>query len=285
MSGARDGGALIAASTGMNSVYVWDVESSMCRHFFRVISEDGIPQSLSHASPPPPAPPALRPIALDTKPHQDFGAIDAKAMAKLNISDLTPEQNVIRALYTSPDASYVITGGADRRIRYWDIFNPAGSYVVSGIERNKPKPKYISHIEEGKLAIIDFNSFMLGASIIEELPQAYFNSPYYAMHANDAFVQVPSAPAPASTYVNSNSSIIENRFKAAQPSVNHMDCLLDIKALELPQPMLISSSRSGDIKVCKCDRSMAQTDNSEKLSCCTRHNYLNDDKDPSTILS
>jgi phosphoinositide-3-kinase regulatory subunit 4 len=151
MSGTKDGGAMIAASTGMNSVYVWDLESSTCKNFFRVISEDGVPQSLSHSVLPPPAPPALRPLALDTKPHQDFGAIDAKAMAKLNISDLTPEQNVIRALYSSPDANYVITGGADRKVRYWDVFNPGSSYVVSGIERNQLKPKYISHIEEGKI--------------------------------------------------------------------------------------------------------------------------------------
>jgi len=72
-------------------------------------------------------------------------------MANLNTADLISEPPVIRSLFTPPDSSYFITGGTDRRIRYWDILNPSQSYTVSGIDKNAlVKPKYFAHTDFGK---------------------------------------------------------------------------------------------------------------------------------------
>eukprot|EP01102_Stenamoeba_stenopodia_P013571 TRINITY_DN4425_c0_g1_i2.p1 TRINITY_DN4425_c0_g1~~TRINITY_DN4425_c0_g1_i2.p1 ORF type:complete len:680 (+),score=156.94 TRINITY_DN4425_c0_g1_i2:145-2040(+) len=226
---SKEGLSLVAAASGLNSVYVWDVESSLCRYMFRVIGEDFIPPSLSNTSIAPPPPP-LKPIPLDSKPHHDFGTIDSKVMASLNTADLVSEPPVIRALFTPPDSSYFITGGTDRRIRYWDILSPSQSYTITGTDKSTiAKPKYFAHTE-------------FGATILEEFPPSY--STYFGEEG-----QTPTPTG--STTAPSPTTPQENKSKTHLPSVNHSDCILDIQALELPHQMLISSSRDGSVKVWK----------------------------------
>ena len=46
------------------------------------------------------------------------------------------------------DSSYLITGGTDCRVRYWDMMKPLDSYIVSGLQRQQ-KPIYSSDNQEG----------------------------------------------------------------------------------------------------------------------------------------
>ena len=102
----------------------------------------------------------------------------------------------MRALASPSECSYLLTAGADKRIRFWDIATPANSYAVCGVDPGAPRPRY-SHQDP----------LMLEAA--------------------------------------------NSKLRAHLPSMNHHDCILDMKMLELPHRMLISSSRDGVVKVWK----------------------------------
>lgn len=40
------------------------------------------------------------------------------------------------------DMGYLITGGGDRKLRYWDLGRPSGSAVVSGLDIDEERPVY-----------------------------------------------------------------------------------------------------------------------------------------------
>ena len=120
-----------------------------------------------------------------------------------------------RALASPHEGSYLLTAGTDKRVRYWDITTPANSYAVCGVEAGAPRPRY-SHQA-------------MTAAGGEQVP---------------LFREVPNAQDPQA---------LENVKQRAGglPSTNHHDCILDLKLLELPHKMLISSSRDGVVKVWK----------------------------------
>ncbi|KAJ3050430.1 Serine/threonine-protein kinase, partial [Rhizophlyctis rosea] len=48
----------------------------------------------------------------------------------------------VRSFVTSPDANFLITGGSDRKIRYWDTAAVEASYVVSGLDGDDAAPRF-----------------------------------------------------------------------------------------------------------------------------------------------
>lgn len=40
------------------------------------------------------------------------------------------------------DCNYIIAGGSDRKLRFWDFSEPSKSFVVAGLENDEIQPKY-----------------------------------------------------------------------------------------------------------------------------------------------
>jgi len=195
---AKFGSWVFSTSGNSNEVAVWDVESASCRQIFRVLTTEETPSI-----------PSMK--ALDAPNALDYGVEDLQMPSIINNN---PNAVVgIKCMLIPQEAPYVITGGDDKRIRYWDLSNAINSYTICGLENDQAKPRYSSHL---------FDSI-----------NVYQEHPNFASNSSE-----------------SQTSTI-NKHRAASPTVNHHESILDVQYMELPHRMLISGSRDGVIKVWK----------------------------------
>ncbi|KAF9367600.1 Serine/threonine-protein kinase, partial [Podila verticillata] len=118
-------GKVIIAS-GRNEVSVWDLEHVECRETFGVRSADEKKAlSLDNFK-------ASEPLSGSELLRTSFTSSD---------SNVSADQSV-RAVIFPTDCEYMITAGADRKIRYWDTSRVDLSYIISGHDIQDPPPKY-----------------------------------------------------------------------------------------------------------------------------------------------
>lgn len=41
-----------------------------------------------------------------------------------------------------PDASFMLTAGMDRKLRYWALMDVQTSYIITGLQADEPTPQY-----------------------------------------------------------------------------------------------------------------------------------------------
>ena len=110
--------------------------------------------------------------------------------------------------------SYLITGGTDTHIRYWDFTSPRSCYTVSGPHPGMPRPTY-------------------------DAPAAGDGSAFFV--CTDHRAPPPDALDPA------DAPHLMQRGPVAPPSA-HKDAVLDLKSIDLPLKLMLSSSRDGVVK-------------------------------------
>jgi phosphoinositide-3-kinase regulatory subunit 4 len=123
---------------------------------------------------------------------------------------------------------YILSGGSDRKLRFWDTADAKHSAILSGLEADDPRPVYtVSRPTTG--LIIN----------VERLPRPQ-----------------PTAPNAAAGSSRSSSSNSKGQDKkASRPTVmtlhqqlllrTHLDAITDVALLESPYGMTISVDRSG----------------------------------------
>jgi phosphoinositide-3-kinase regulatory subunit 4 len=186
----------IFSSNANNTVTLWDIEANMGKHVLRInplSRSEGIvspndmspplenlkgyttPVSISTSSP-------FRSTASDrlsanSESLLSFPArgarsnsikLDSTLKSSESMSDLSDlseitadfpkERPNIRAMLVPPEASYVITGGSDAKIRFWDLQKSGESYTVSGLQSDQ-KAKYSSDSQKG-VSITQENTFL-----------------------------------------------------------------------------------------------------------------------------
>ncbi|KAF9914479.1 Serine/threonine-protein kinase [Lobosporangium transversale] len=189
------GGKIIIAS-GKNEVSVWDIEHVECREVFGVRNAD-----------------EKKAFSFDT-----FRATEPLSGSELlrnsftsNDSNVSADQSV-RAVIFPAECEYMITGGADRKMRYWDTGRVEISYVISGHDPQDSPPKYTTRRFEG-------------------MPVHYEVTPLAGVKPRGG----------------GRSNVIT--VQQQQLLRNHLDAITDIALTELPCMMLISGDRDGVIKV------------------------------------
>lgn len=250
-------GAYLFAAAGENEAAVWGIpeggESYKC---FRTVPLD--------ASRSPLAPlPVLSSIALPR--HARAPVRDAIASAYANVvppsnmlpfggGGSSPEQQMfdringygsnvngltyggsghsVRALLgriSQSNSSYLITAGTDRCIRYWDFSTPTKCYTVSGLQPAQPK------------GIFDCST---GVSPGNAADLPYANSAL----TNKLFVCYVAETPSADKILQAHLPVREGRG-VTLPSANFKDAILDLKTIDLPLRLMLSSSKDGDIKL------------------------------------
>lgn len=51
-------------------------------------------------------------------------------------------ENTIRAISSPSDCRFLLTGGVDRKLRFWDMSRIENSAVILGLDIDEPKPRY-----------------------------------------------------------------------------------------------------------------------------------------------
>ncbi|KAJ8060412.1 hypothetical protein OCU04_010740 [Sclerotinia nivalis] len=217
----------VAGGSGQGEVTVWDVEKTQCREVYRSGSSREAPKN-------------YEPWPVDEDRPEGMlgrfaGALEPTAAAS---------NYGIRAMITGTDANddnrdvkygFLITGGSDRKIRFWDLSRVESSMVVSGLETDELKPSYAS---SHPTPILTLNN--------ERVPRQTPTAPNAGTRdrGNDGGRAEGSskggAKAPRSTVI----SLQGQKLLRA-----HLDSILDVALLESPYGMMVSVDRGGVIFV------------------------------------
>ena len=218
----------VAGGTGQTEITVWDVEKTECREVFRA----GITKSSGRDS--------LKAYEAwkvdEEKPEGMLGrfatAIDPlgggngnsdKGIRALAVGVDFPDDNKWEGKY-----GFLLTGGADKKLRFWDVTRSDASMVISGLDAEEDQPKFSTTHPTTSLTL---NT--------ERIPQ-----------------QVPSAPnAAAGSSPGGKKSVVKQPrstiISAQQQQLlrSHLDTITDVALLEYPLGMTVSVDRMGCVYV------------------------------------
>mmetsp|Transcript_11787 Transcript_11787/g.25449 ORF Transcript_11787/g.25449 Transcript_11787/m.25449 type:complete len:1357 (+) Transcript_11787:1-4071(+) len=158
--------------------------------------------------------PHLESINIPSRPGKRVVSLDASIQMATRSSTSCASMNALVGGINPQGPSYLMTGGSDHMIRYWDLNSASKSCYVSGLERNQPPPSF-EQIQVGG------NSHLI-------------------------LCRQPSIPP---TRLMENSKLASrNRRGVAKCDVRHMDSILDLKTVKNPA-LLLSASRDHTIKL------------------------------------
>ena len=225
----------VTGGTGQTDITIWDIEKTECREVFRAgVPKNGGKENLK----------AYEPWRVDDeKPEGMLGrfatAIDPSGAGNSNLD------KGIRALAVGIDSpepnwegkyGFFLTGGVDKKLRFWDVTRADASMVISGLDAEEDQPKFTTTHPTTTLTV---NS--------ERVPQAAPSAPSAAA-GNKAGSSSAGGKKPLSLDVKPpRSAIISKQQQLLLRS--HLDTILDVCLLESPMGMTISVDRMGCIYV------------------------------------
>ena len=209
----------VAGGSGQGEVTVWDVEKTQCREVYRAGgSRDG--------------PKGYDPWPVDE--DRPEGMLGRFATA-LEPSGSSSTDRGVRAMITGTDThddnreskyGFIITGGSDKKIRFWDVTRVENSMVVSGLDAEELKPTFTSAHPTASLTL---NT--------ERIPRPGPTAPNAGAGSRSSNSSKTSSGRPPRSTVIS--------LQQQQLLKSHLDSILDIALLESPYGMMVSVDRSG----------------------------------------
>jgi phosphoinositide-3-kinase, regulatory subunit 4 len=217
-------GRWVCVAGGRGEVTVWDIEKTQCREVYRA---SGNREGLKVYDP--------WPVDED-KPEGMLGRF-ATALEPGSIGNA---DRSVRAMVVGTDAhddgrdlkyGFLVTGGSDKKIRFWDLAHVENSAVISGLAVDEPKPIFTSSHPTVSLTL---NAERLPRSGPPTAPNAAAGS---SRASNSSKRSNNSGDKPP------RSTVISQQQKQLLRS--HLDSILDIALLESPYGMTVSVDRSG----------------------------------------
>ncbi|OLL25379.1 putative serine/threonine-protein kinase VPS15 [Neolecta irregularis DAH-3] len=206
----------IAGGTGSGEITVWDIEKTQCREVYR--TGGGKDSGKGYEA-----------IHID----DDENEIGRRSTVSPTLSFMTSNEIVdrgIRAIALGKEATndgissrnvgaHLITGGTDRKIRFWNMLKIDQSSIISGLGLEEPKPTY--------------NNTQLTTHLT-------LNKEQIALPAAQSRPGKKRVSKPRSSVISAQ----QHRLLS-----QHLDAITDIAIIESPFGMVVSVDRSGVIKV------------------------------------
>jgi phosphoinositide-3-kinase regulatory subunit 4 len=141
----------------------------------------------------------------------------------------TPDDD--KAASSNSKLGFIVSAGSDRRIRFWDLANPAGSMIVSGLDavpngNAASKPQYESTQPGPNLSMVT-----------EHMPRSSADGAAAAGSKKGA-----SPRPPRSTVISLQQQMLLK---------SHLDIIQDVAVLRQPYGMIVSVDRAGMVYVFK----------------------------------
>ncbi|KFA63079.1 hypothetical protein S40285_08434 [Stachybotrys chlorohalonatus IBT 40285] len=209
----------ISGGTGHGEVTVWDLERTVCREIYRTgNSKDG------------------------AKTYEAWDVDDDKLQRILGRFATSLESNEavhadrgVRAMAvgtgTAEDSrevrhAFIVTGGSDKRLRFWDISRIENSSIYSGLAPDDARPAYMQTHPTTAMTV---------------------NAEKFPRNAPTAANARPSTKGKSTSARPARSTVIS--LQQQQLLQSHLDSILDVTLLEYPYAMSVSVDRSGVVFV------------------------------------
>jgi len=211
---------------------VWNLDAGgACRRCFRTV----VPQE-GHALAAAPLP-TLDAVPLPNHPdapisYAGLGAAAAPPSSSNGVGGAVHSVRAIMGRISTNGNSYVITGSTDRHIRFWDLASPSKCFTVSGLDPGQPRPVFDA------LRVANNDT----PGLVDTFPDASCASSLLVCY---------DAEVPARHNVVPSHLPLREQRGLVLPSGAHTDAILDLKTVDLPRKMMLSSSRDGVVKCWK----------------------------------
>ncbi|RWA12643.1 hypothetical protein EKO27_g2476 [Xylaria grammica] len=214
----------VSGGTGLGEVTVWDIEKTQCREIYRAGSAKDGPKEYKAWD------------VNDDKPEGMLGHFATNIEPTASNSDRGVRAMVVGAgaMEDQRDVrfGYILTGGSDKKLRFWDLIRIENSSVFSGLQSEDVRPVF---------ATVSTPS-QPGLSLhVERLPKNNADPKTGSVSSKNGKSSTASREKPPRHTVISN--------EQAQLLRSHLDSILDVAVLELPYTMTVSVDRSGVIFV------------------------------------
>lgn len=208
----------VSGGTSLGEVTVWDLEKTACREIYRV---GGGKEGAKGYS------------AWDVDEEKPEGML-ARFATDLETNDTADADRGVRALAVGTTAgddardvrhAFMVTGGADKKLRFWDIGRIENSAIYSGLLSDEASPAYSGSHPSTNLTLN-----------VEKMPR----QPQLQSAGNGTANRSKTGRPPRSTVIS---------LQQQQLLQSHLDSVLDMVLLESPYPMSVSVDRSGVVFV------------------------------------
>ncbi|AEO55094.1 hypothetical protein MYCTH_37094 [Thermothelomyces thermophilus ATCC 42464] len=217
----------VAGGTGQGEVTVWDLERTLCREIYRVGGNKEGPKGYEAWEVDEDWPEGmLGRFATDLEPVA-VGNTDRGVRAMAVGTGAVDEEKELRH-------AFIITAGADKKLRFWDLSRIENSVVFSGLRPDEGRPTFTaSHFTP---------SMTLNT---ERWPRPVGGAPASGSAANGGTGR--SSGGGARRHRAPRSTVMS--LDQQQLLRSHLDAVVDVAVLESPYMMTVSADRSGVVFV------------------------------------
>lgn len=222
----------VSGGTGQGEVTVWDLEKTLCREIYRVGGNKEGPKGYDPWEVDEDKPEGMlgrfaTNIEASATGNADRGV---RAMVVGNGSVEGSEQRDVRH-------AFILTGGSDKKLRFWDLTRIENSTVFSGLTPDESKPTYsASH----PTTTMTLNT--------ERLPRGQGAPGTTSSSGGADGARGSSRRANGSGGGRPTRSTVIS-VQQQQLLKSHLDSILDVALLEVPYTMTVSVDRSGVVFV------------------------------------
>jgi len=216
----------VAGGTGQGEVTVWDLEKTLCREIYRVGGNKDSPKGYEPWEVDEDKPEGmLGRFATNIEPAAPAGNGDKGVRAMVVGSSPIDDQRDVRH-------AFIVTGGSDKKLRFWDLARIENSVVYSGLGPDEGKPAFnASHIT---------TAMTLNTERLARGAAAAAGSDTASERSSKARSGTGSTRPPRSTVISLQQQHLLR---------SHLDSILDIALIESPYSMTVSVDRMGVVFV------------------------------------
>ncbi|KAI1142345.1 ARM repeat-containing protein [Hypoxylon sp. FL0543] len=214
----------VAGGTGLGEVTVWDLEKTQCREIYRTSGSKEGPKEYKPWDVDEDKPEGmLGRFATNIEPTAS-GSGDRGVRAMIVGSGAMEDQREVRY-------AYILTGGSDKKLRFWDLMRIENSCIFSGLLGEDAKPAY---------------------SIVNTPNQPGLTLNVERLHKGGTTTAADQKSGKSNKSASSREKPPRHTVISAEQGQllrSHLDSILDVAVLEMPYTMTVSVDRSGVIFV------------------------------------
>ena len=220
----------VAGGTGLQEVTVWDIEKTQCKEIYRASgsSKEG-PREYEAWN------------VDEDKPEGMLGSFATNIEPSASTAERCVRTMVVGSANLDEQRDvrygYIITGGADKKLRFWDLNRVEQSTIFSGLSVDEARPVFTSQPAPNNPTLTiatERNPKSSSSTAAGDQQQRG------GRHGDGVPRKIGREKPPRHTVISAEQSKLLR---------SHLDEVLDIAVLEVPYTMTVSADRSGVIFV------------------------------------